>query len=70
MDADAAVGVESAAAAVGEDGGGDGAGDDCELNRWHWRTNRLTDVVVVNREATVVATSHYSRKTSVQNKNE
>lgn len=60
----AAAGVESAAvvavAAADAGGGGDGGGDDCESNRRDWRTNRLTDaVVVVNREATVAATSHY-----------
>jgi len=67
-----AAGVGSAAAAAVAAGGGDGGGGgggDCGLNRLDWRTNRLTDAAVVNREATVAATSHYSRRTSVQNNN-
>ena len=57
------VAVVAAAVAVDEGDGDDEGDDDCESNRLDWRTNRLMDVVVVNREVTVVATSHYCRKT-------
>lgn len=47
--------LNGAAAVAGED---DVAAADDESGRLNWRTNRLTDVAVVDREATVVATSH------------